>query len=120
MIYMHHADCICQPLVTDMVEIGIDIWQGVIAQNDIVEIQRVTEGKLAMVGGIDGPKIDVENITEEQIRAEVRRAVDTYCPAGRFYPAIPERLVLPGVERQDRKGRTQKYGREWALKHPIV
>ena len=38
MIYMHHADCICQPLVTDMVEIGIDIWQGVIAQNDIVEI----------------------------------------------------------------------------------
>ena len=36
MIYMHHADCICQPLVTDMVEIGIDIWQGVIAQNDKV------------------------------------------------------------------------------------
>ena len=34
MIYMHHADCICQPIVTDMVEIGIDIWQGVIAQND--------------------------------------------------------------------------------------
>ena len=65
-----------------MVEIGIDIWQGVIAQNDIVEIQRITEGKLAMVGGIDGPKIDVENITEEQIRAEVRRAVDTYRPDG--------------------------------------
>ena len=86
---MHHADCICQPIVTDMVEIGVDIWQGVIFQNDIVEIQRITEGKLAMAGGIDGPKIDIENITEEQIRQEVRRAIDTYCPAGRFYPSIP-------------------------------
>lgn len=43
MIYIHHADCICQPIVTDMVEIGVDIWQGVIAQNDIVEIQKITE-----------------------------------------------------------------------------
>lgn len=89
MIYMHHADCICQPIVTDMVEIGVDIWQGVIFQNDIVEIQRITEGKLAMAGGINGPKIDIENITEEQIRQEVRWAIDTYCPAGRFYPSIP-------------------------------
>ncbi len=79
MIYMHHADCICQPIVEDMVEIGVDIWQGVIAQNDIVEIQRITKGKLAMCGGIDGPKIDIENITEEEIRREVRRAIDTYC-----------------------------------------
>ena len=120
MIYMHHADCICQPLVTDMVEIGIDIWQGVIAQNDIVEIQRVTEGKLAMVGGIDGPKIDVENITEEQIRAEVRRAVDTYCPAGRFYPAIPNGWCFLEWNDKIEKDELKKYGREWALKHPIV
>ena len=120
MIYMHHADCICQPLVTDMVEIGIDIWQGVIAQNDIVEIQRVTEGKLAMVGGIDGPKIDVENITEEQIRAEVRRAVDTYCPAGRFYPAIPNGWCFLEWNDKIEKDELKKYGREWALKHPIA
>lgn len=87
-IFMHHADCICQPLVLDMVEMGIDIWQGAIPQNDIVEIQRITEGKLPMVGGIDGPKIDIENITEEEIRAEVRRAFDTYCPGGPFFPDI--------------------------------
>ena len=95
---MHHADCICQPIVTDMVEIGVDIWQGVIPQNDIVEIQRITEGKLAMAGGIDGPKIDIENITEEQIRQEVRRAIDTYYPAGRFYPSIPNGVCFPPVE----------------------
>ena len=30
MIYVHHADCICEPIAEDMVDIGIDIWQGVI------------------------------------------------------------------------------------------
>ncbi len=119
MIYMHHADCICQPIVTDMVELGIDIWQGVIAQNDIVEIQRITEGKLAMVGGIDGPKVDIENITEEEIRSEVRRAIDTYCPAGRFYPSIPNGVCFREWNDSIVKDELKKYGREYALKHPI-
>lgn len=119
MIYMHHADCICQPIVTDMVELGIDIWQGVIAQNDIVEIQRITEGKLAMVGGIDGPKLDIENITEEEIRAEVRRAIDTYCPAGRFYPGIPNGVCFREWNNSIVMDELEKYGRQWAQEHPI-
>jgi hypothetical protein len=118
MIYMHHADCICQPIVTDMVELGIDIWQGVIAQNDIVEIQRVTEGKLAMVGGIDGPKVDIAGITEEEIRAEVRRAIDTYCPAGRFFPSIPNGICFRKWNDSIVKDELKKYGRQFALEHP--
>ena len=120
MIYMHHADCICQPIVTDMVDIGVDIWQGVIAQNDIVEIQRITEGKLAMVGGIDGPKIDIENITEEEIRAEVRRAIDTYCPAGRFYPSIPNGVCFREWNNTIAMDELKKYGRKFAEEHPIL
>ncbi len=120
MIYMHHADCICQPIVTDMVEIGVDIWQGVIAQNDIVEIQRVTEGKLAMVGGIDGPKLDIENITEEQIRAEVRRAIDTYCPAGRFFPGIPNGVCFREWNNSIVMDELKKYGRIYAQEHPVA
>lgn len=119
MIYMHHADCICQPIVTDMVEIGVDIWQGVIAQNDIVEIQRVTEGKLAMAGGIDGPKVDIENITEEQIRAEVRRAIDTYCPGGRFFPSIPNGICFREWNNSIVMDELEKYGRQFAAEHPI-
>lgn len=119
MIYMHHADCICQPIVTDMVEIGIDIWQGVIAQNDIVKIQQITEGKLAMCGGIDGPKIDVTNITEAAIRAEVQRAIDTYCPAGRFYPSIPNGICFNEWNNSIFRDELSKYGREYAQKHPV-
>ncbi len=118
-MFMHHADCICQPLVLDMVEMGIEVWQGVIAQNDIVEIQRITEGKLAMIGGIDGPAIDIENITEEQIRAEVRRAIDTYCPAGRFYPSIPNGCCFRKWNNDICMDELQSYGRKWAEEHPI-
>ena len=119
MLYMHHADCICQPIVTDMVEIGVDIWQGTIAQNDIPYIQKVTEGKLAMCGGVDGPKIDVEHITEEEIRAEVRRAIDTYCPGGRFYPSIPNGVCFREWNNSIFRDELAKYGRKYALEHPI-
>ena len=118
-MFMHHADCICQPLVQDMVEIGIDIWQGAIAQNDICEIQRVTNGMLPMIGGIDGPKIDVENITEDEIRSEVRRAFDTYCPGGKFFPSIPNGRCFREWNDSIYMDEMEKYGRQWALEHPV-
>ena len=116
MIYMHHADCICQPIVTDMVDLGIDIWQGVIAQNDIVAIQEITEGKLAMCGGIDGPKVDIAGISEEAIRAEVHRAMDTYLPRGRFYPGIPNGVCFNEWNNEIIQDEIIKYGIEYAEK----
>ncbi|MDR2956644.1 MAG: hypothetical protein LBU61_00490 [Coriobacteriales bacterium] len=117
--FLHHADCICEPYVIDMVEMGIDAWQGVIAQNDVVEIQRVTQGNLPMVGGFDSAKIDVESTTEADVRAEVRRVIDTYCPGGRFFPGIPNGfLYTPGLMEiyQDEMA---IYGREWAEQNPV-
>lgn len=119
MIYMHHADCICEPIVEDMVEIGVDIWQGVIAQNDIVRIQEITGGKLAMVGGIDGPAIDYDMISDEVIRAEVRRAIDTYCPAGRFFPSIPNGVCFIPHNNEVYRDELAKYGRQFAEEHPV-
>lgn len=119
MLFMHHADCVCQPLVTDMVEMGIDLWQGTIPQNDIVEIQRITEGKLPMIGGVDGPKIDVENITEEEIRAEVRRAFDTYCPGGPFFPSIANGCCFRKWNNDIYLDELASYGRRYAQEHPI-
>ena len=118
-MFIHHADCICQPLVEDMVEIGIDIWQGTIPQNDIVEIQRVTKGKLPMIGGIDGPKIDVEHITEEEIRAEVRRAFDEYIPGGPFFPSIANGCCFRKWNNEIYLDELSKYGRQYALEHPV-
>jgi hypothetical protein len=116
--FLHHADCYCEPLVLDMVEMGIDAWQGVVAQNNIQAIQQITEGKLAMVGGIDGPSIDTDISTEEDIRTEVRRAIDSYCPAGRFFPSVPNGKLFDLNRNAVYRDELSRYGRQWALKHP--
>lgn len=119
-LYIHHADCVCEPIVQDMVDIGIDIWQGVIPQNNILEIQCITEGKLAMTGGFDVPKYDVEGTSEEEIRAAVRDCVDKYCPKGRFYPARPSARFTIARYGEIFEDELARYGRQWALEHPRV
>ncbi len=118
-LFIHHADCFCQPLVEDMLETGIDIWQGAIPQNDIVEIQRITQGRLPMIGGIDGVAIDKVDTSEEAIRAEVRRAIDTYCPAGRFYPAIAYGKLFTERNQRIFEDEMTRYGRLWAERNPV-
>jgi hypothetical protein len=95
----HHADCYCAPLVLDMVELGIDIWQGVTPQNDIPAIQRCVAGKLALMGGIDSSVVDKVGATEQEIRGEVRRCLGEYCPGGYFIPCVTSEMAFtPGVQ----------------------
>lgn len=94
----HHADCVCAPIVEDMAEIGIDVWQGIIPQNDIPDVQRRLNGRMALQGGIDGVVFDHENWTIEEVRGEIRRACDEYVPAGYFQPAMGNNIPLtPGL-----------------------
>jgi len=85
---MHHADSQCELIVKDMMDIGIDIWQGVLPQNDIVKIQKETEGKLILMGGIDASIIDHKEYDEEVIRREVRRPVRSTHRVGASYHAL--------------------------------
>ena len=99
-LFMHHSDTICDPIIEDMVEIGIDIWQGAIPQNNIVDIQKRVNGKMAIMGGIDAQIIDMPDADEELIRNEVRRSIDMYCPQGYFIPCVPNIVpIYPEVKR---------------------
>ncbi len=93
-IVLHHADSYLMPIVEDLVEIGVDIWQGVLPQNDIPEVQRRTGGKLTLMGGIDAAIVDRVDATEAEIRAETRRACEAYAPGGHFIPCMT--YGLPG------------------------
>ena len=86
-IVMHHADSYLEPIIADMEEIGIDIWQGVLPQNDIVKIQSQLK-HMILFGGIDAAKTDHPTATEEEVRAEVRHVCETYIPGGHFIPTI--------------------------------
>jgi uroporphyrinogen-III decarboxylase len=87
-IIMHHADSFMEPIVEDMVELGIDIWQGVLPQNDIVKIQKQLKGRMALMGGLDAAIVDREDSTEREIRSHVRAALEKYAPGGHFIPCI--------------------------------
>ncbi|SHJ59475.1 uroporphyrinogen decarboxylase family protein [Parasporobacterium paucivorans] len=86
-IVMHHSDSYCEPIVEDMAEIGIDIWQGALPSNNIPKIQDLLQGRMVLMGGIDSV-IDRIDSTEEEIRAEVRRACNEYGKGGGFIPSI--------------------------------
>ena len=87
-IVMHHSDSFCEPIIEDMVDLGIDIWQGALPQNDIVKLQKQLDGRMVLMGGIDAAIVDRADSTEEEIRAEVRRACETYAPGGHYIPCI--------------------------------
>lgn len=87
-IVMHHADSYLEPIVKDMVELGIDVWQGALPQNDIPEIQKQLDGRMVIMGGIDAALVDRADATEEEIRSEVNRALEEYTPGGGFIPCL--------------------------------
>jgi len=86
-LVIHHADCHCAAIVDDMAEIGVNVWQGVIPDNDIPALQKQLNGRMVLMGGIDSA-IDRADATEEEIRKETRRACETYGPAGGFIPSM--------------------------------
>lgn len=87
-IVIHHSDSFCEPLVDDMVELGIDVWQGALPQNDIAKLQKRLGGKMTIMGGIDAGIVDRRDSTEAEIRAETRRACWEYGENGHFIPCI--------------------------------
>jgi hypothetical protein len=100
-IIMHHSDSFCEPIIEDMIDINIDIWQGALPENDIVKLQKIADGRINMMGGCDMSKIDLPESTEAAIRAETRRAIETYTPQGNFIVSAtyggPGDIIYPHV-----------------------
>ena len=100
-IAIHHADSYLVPIVDDMAEIGIQVWQGVLPENDIPALQRHLQGKLVLMGGI-GAAIDRSDATAEEVCDYTRRTIRTCCPGGHFIPSITYGLpgaVYPHIDR---------------------
>lgn len=87
-IIMHHADSYLEPIVDDMVELGIHIWQGALPSNDLRAVQRRVRGQMTIMGGIDAGVVDRADASEEEIRAEVSAACRAYAPQGHFIPCL--------------------------------
>ena len=112
-IVMHHADSYMVPLAEDMADIGIQVWQGVLPSNDIRAVSEAVGDRMLLMGGIDSV-IDRPDATEEEIRAETRRACVeygglkgfwpgmTYGGPGTIYPHV-EPIIIDEIDRYNRE-----------------
>ena len=57
-----------------MIEMGIDIWQGVMTTNNIPELIKKYGGKISFMGGIDSAKIDFDGSTREIVHEVAEKA----------------------------------------------
>ncbi len=98
-LIVHHADSYAANLVPYMIEMGIDIWQGVMTTNNTPELIKKYGGKISFMGDIDSGVVDFPAWTPEIIAREVERACKN-CGKLYFIPNLTQGLNLssfPGV-----------------------
>ena len=95
----HHSDSYAATLVPYMIEMGIDIWQGVMTSNNVPELIKKYGGQISFMGDIDSAAVDYEGWTKEVVDREVERAC-TECGKLYFIPNASQGLpvsTFPGV-----------------------
>ena len=98
-LIIHHSDSYAATLVPDMIDMGIDIWQGVMTTNNIPELIQKYGGKISFMGGIDSASVDYEGWTQDVVAREVDRACRE-CGKLYFIPNASQGLpvsTFPGV-----------------------
>lgn len=76
-LVIHHNDSYSANLVPQMIEMGIDVWQGCVSTNNVPELVKTYGGSISFMGDIDNGIVDKEDWTREEIAREVRRACET-------------------------------------------
>lgn len=73
-LIVHHSDCYAATLVPQMIEMGMDIWQGCMSTNNIPELIKQYEGKISFMGNLDNGRLDKEEWSREEISLAVRES----------------------------------------------
>ncbi len=86
-VIVHHSDSYAADLVPEMIEMGIDVWQGPVSTNNIPELIKQYGGQITFMGGLDNGKYDKEDWTKEKVRAGYKELLEA---AGCKY-------IIPGL-----------------------
>ena len=99
MHYMHHSCGYITPIVGDLVEIGVEAWHSVQPMNDLAMLKETYGDKLIFAGAVDPQVTDKVDATEEEIRADVRRVIDTLGEGGGLLCSSAVMFsTVPGVD----------------------
>ena len=72
-LVIHHSDSYAATLVPYMIEMGIDIWQGVLNTNDVPALVKKYGGQISFMGGINNGIVDVPDWKPEEVSAYVEQ-----------------------------------------------
>ncbi len=100
-LIVHHSDSFAETLVPYMIDMGIDIWQGVMKTNDIPGMIKKYGGKISFMGGIHSAEVDFEGWTEEVVAQRVREACMEFGADKKYFiPSASQGMAestFPGV-----------------------
>lgn len=112
----------CEEFIDDWLEMGVTMWNPAQVMNDLPAIKEKYAGKLTLIGCWDssGPPA-WPDATEELVRSEVRRCIDTYAPGGGFIFWGSMYGAQDDQKFHDRvfwlADEYEKYGRSWYRNH---
>ncbi len=98
-LIVHHSDSYAANLVPFMIDMGIDIWQGVMTTNNTPELIRQYGGQITFMGQLDSGPLDNQDWSAKAIEKEVEKAC-TECGKQYFIPCLTQGLhfsSFPGV-----------------------
>jgi len=76
-IIVHHSDSYAATLVPEMIEMGVDIFQGCISSNNVPELVKKYGKKISFMGDLDNSLLDKADWTRALVKKEVERACRT-------------------------------------------
>jgi hypothetical protein len=79
-IIVHHSDSYSANLVPEMIEMGIDVWQGAVFENNIPKLVAEYKGAITIQGGLDNGKYDMPDWTDEKVRAGLKAHIEACGP----------------------------------------
>ena len=98
-LIVHHSDSYAANLVPHMIDMGIDIWQGVMTTNNTPELIKEYGGKISFMGQLDSGPLDHKDWDADTIREHVEQACKS-CGKKYFIPCLTQGLnfsSFPGV-----------------------
>lgn len=86
---VHHSDSYAATLVPDMIEMGIDVFQGCMETNNIDQLIAKYGDQISFMGGIENGICDKADWTEESVDEYVRQVCKKYGHKS-FIPCIAQ------------------------------
>ena len=87
---VHHADSWCASIVPEMIEMGIDVWQGPMHSNNVPELVKKYGKQITFMGEIDNKFVDFEQWTPEICREVAERSIESVGTPEGFIPCITQ------------------------------